>query len=155
MENILDIQSHLVVEGINGYTVNIDDWADALSLVAQLQMPEAKNKFDFIVISISEIALKAEEQVCASAGVASLLEIPGGLGHERSREMVEDFFGGILGEDYEIVENRMLEMLISAIRRYKPRDPMNPSGALIVRTESYLKSGVTRGKEAIEKQRRR
>lgn len=77
--------------------VDIHSWADVMTVASQLKKPEARERFETIVIdTYDEFVFYAEEYLCATAGVKTLNDIPWGGGHAQLEKMLRKFFKDIV-----------------------------------------------------------
>lgn len=75
------------------HAVDINSWVDILTVAAQLQKPEVREKYSTIVIdTLDELVFMAEEYVTQQAGVAQLNDIPWGQGHATLGKMFRKLF---------------------------------------------------------------
>lgn len=73
--------------------VNIDKWSSFKMVLRQLEMPEAREKYDTVVIdTASQAYTLCEDFICSQAGVSKVGEIPYGAGYTSLKKEYESAF---------------------------------------------------------------
>jgi hypothetical protein len=87
----------------NTIAFDVHSWTDMLSFVSQLKKPEAKERFDTVVIdTLDELVFYAEEFVLSKHGVSTLSDIPWGAGYTELAQMFRRLFHSII-KDYGLI----------------------------------------------------
>lgn len=83
--------------------VDINSWTDALTVIAQLKNPKAKEMYSTIIIdTLDDLVFYAEQYVMQVNGVSQMSDVPWGGAYSQLEQMLRKFFKGIV-RDYGLI----------------------------------------------------